>query len=32
MGEVKHTTYHPNLLCISLIINMKKQRKKINVV
>ena len=30
MGEVRHTTYHHlNLfICISLIINMKKQRKK----
>ena len=34
MGEVRHTTYQDlwNLLCISLIIDMKKQRKKIKVV
>ena len=33
MGEVRHTTDHNLILliCISLIINMKKQRKKINV-
>ena len=34
MGEVKNTTYHHLILliCMSLIVNMKKQRKKINVV